>query len=227
MIRFEAHHHVELQYFVLSHLDLGADAASIYRPRNTSPPWLPEAREGYDGLAAQVRALRVTDLDALCAASPASWIEALLAAEDTPAWPPPTPDVLDIEAPLAEIHETLWALSDAPSPLLRVFDTPSLGRHGRATQHEGAQLDAVSLADPAHALCQIAHEACHAVTDPAVRARFQMRRDTRPGHPGYALHRALEAVAIEVVRDVIAEVAPAWSPAYARWAGPHTLAPRG
>ena len=215
---FEAAFHVELQYYVLSHLDLGRDAASIYRaPGDTRPAWWPAARAGYDGLAAQVRALRVPSLDALCDASPSPWAAALQAAKAEPEWPPPERDLTRIEAPLVRIHAALWALSDRAPPPLRVFDAPSLGVHGRATRLGSAQVVAVSLEDPAHALCQIAHEACHAVTDPAVVARVGTDRDTRPGRAGYAVHRAVEAVAVEVVRDVVREVAPGWSDTYDSW----------
>ncbi len=217
MIHFEAALHVELHYHLLSHLDLGRDAASIYRPRHPTPAWTSSARAGYDGLPAQVRALRASDLDALCESSPAPWADALRAAAARHPWPPPPPTTEAIAPALARIHTTLWALADSAPPPLRVFDTPALGTHGRATMLEGVQIVAVSLADPEHALCQIAHEACHAVTDSAVRARIGGVPDTRPGHPGFALHHALEAVAIEVVRDVTAEVEPAWSATYARW----------
>ncbi len=214
---FEAAFHVELHYHVLSHLDLGRDAASIYRARDREPAWLAAARAGYEGLATQVRPLRVPDLNALCAASPDAWTEALRAASHEVAWPPPERDLVAIEAPLARIYEALWALAERAPPPLRVLDTPALGRHGRATMLGAVQVVAVSLEDPGHALCQIAHEACHAVTDPTVVARVGSARDTRPGHAGFEVHQAVEAVAIEVVRDVVAEVAPHWTGRYASW----------
>ena len=42
-------------------------------------------------------------------------------------------------------------------------------------------------------------------------------RDTRPGRPGYALHRELEEVALSATEALLTARAPGWLPAFYRW----------
>lgn len=105
-------------------------------------------------------------------------------------------------------------------PRLVVLDVPALARRARATTGPGGErVVAASLADPeTHLLPQLFHEDVRAVTDPAVRARFEGEAGTPPtDDPTFALHRALEEAAVARGDDVVAETLPSALPAYRGW----------
>jgi hypothetical protein len=125
----------------------------------------------------------------------------------------------DLEQVLGRLRGALWERRDEPPPLLRVWDCPALGPHGRATFRNGERIVAVSVARPRdQVLCQILHEETHVITDPLVTAeRAGSDRDTRFGTPGHALHVALEQAAVSVLQAVLEARAPQYVDAYARW----------
>lgn len=234
MITVERPLHAALLFHVLSHLDLGRDAASLYDPRRPKPPWLEPLRAAY---RADPQRLRVHFL--------AHWT-ADLATLDAALGPGKLADALRValraeraavEAALArddaaarrarfeaEVAPALTRCRDAlhagAAPPLRVLDVPALGPHGRGLGLPRERVVAVSLAPPSdHVFCQVLHEEVHPITDPRVQAawRGERTRDTRAGSAGHALHAALEAAALDEGADVIAACAPEFVEAYARW----------
>ena len=233
--------HVELVYHVLSHLDLGRDAASLHDPARPARPWVEPLRAAYEAaparLAVQVLPLRASDLEhlrrVLASAAPGSLAACLLDAVEEQLgavearWAADRPAAVRrlgslrpwLGARLAPLREALWARTDQPAPPLRLLDCPSLAAGdwslGRATWDGGGRVCAVSLAPPReHVLCQVLHEEVHPVTDPGEAAAGQ---DTRPGTAGHAGHRARELRAVEVGQELVDARAPELAAAYAAW----------
>ena len=232
-----------LVFQVLSWLDMGADAASLYDPSQPPRPWVAPLLQAWRGaprrLHAQVLALRFHDpaeliqrlrqrppaplrgeADGALARALADAIQAEAAAFGA-AWatrPALSGDRL-IPA-LTELRIALYAGQDRDPPPLRVLDCPALGRAGRATSYDGERLVAVSLEQPfEHALMQVLHEEVHPVTDPLVLAEWQddTPRDTQAGSAGHALHQRLEGVAIGATQALLQARAPRWLPAFDAW----------
>ncbi len=233
--------HAELHYRILTHLDLGADAANIYRSRRRTPTWASELLEVYQRapgrLTLQVLPLWARDLDEeLDLLRPGAlesldddagrrlatlFAERLRAEEATlpsPTPNPPTPDWLET---LTDCRQHLWSELDEDCPPLRIVDVPALRcgqwTHGRATGRAERTV-AVSLDAGRAAFVQILHEEIHPVTDPVVRASFDnIRQDTRQGSAGYGLHSELERTAVEVGQALIEARAPEFVDDYCRW----------
>ncbi|MCB9550204.1 MAG: hypothetical protein H6706_30785 [Myxococcales bacterium] len=226
-----------LAYHVLAHLDLGADAASLYDPRLPDRPWRAALAEALatdaDPLRAQFIGLRAADVAqlglgdgplgaawraALDAEAPA--IEAALDLDDPRARE--ARFAAEVEPDLARARDALWG--GRPPPLV-ILDVPALGRRARAmTLPGGERRVATSLAAPAdHLLCQILHEEVHPHSDALVRAALGGLggRDTRVDQPGFALHQALEVAAVEGGRQIIERVLPGRAAAYRAWCARH------
>jgi hypothetical protein len=215
----------ELAYRVLARLDLGRDAASIYSGA-PARPWtqalLAAYRQDPQAIQLQWIGLAHETTDALIQAietlpeSPLRTAMLAAARDELPSFTPlacPTPSFLPR---LDTLREAIYA---EPPPPLTLLHVAALGRHGRAATFRGERRVAVDLTQPEdHALMQILHEECHAVTDREVVAS-PIPRETRVGTAGYAVHRALEDAAVAYGAVVLAEVAPELMPAYERWRG--------
>ena len=216
-------------YAALATVDLGADAASIFR---RDPRTLPSAASR--ALAAALRAhpgdalvlqgwpLRAPSVQALAAPPVATAIRtpwAALLAEFAPLEPAPASAHDLLATRLPPLLTALWAPLGAPPPPLRIVDCRPLGPQGRAMQLGGVLTVATSLATPEHALLQVFHEATHPVTDPAVHARLGASepRATHRDAPGFATHRALEAAAVAYGTAVLEVAAPELLPAWSTW----------
>jgi radical SAM superfamily enzyme YgiQ (UPF0313 family)/protein-L-isoaspartate O-methyltransferase len=233
-----------LLYHVLSWLDLGADAANLHQPDRPPRSWVAPLRQAWERaprrLHLQVIGLRFRDPAALIRslrdgaprplrgeadlALARALADALEAEVDDfhAAWSaaPRSSNEARLVTALERLREALYAGQDAEPPPLRVLDCPALGHAGRATEHDGERLVAVSLAQPLeHAVMQVFHEEVHPVTDPLVLAEWDdgSPRDTRHGSPGHALHQHLEQVALGATRAVIEARAPRWLPAFEGW----------
>ena len=235
-----------LAYRVLAQLDLGADAASIHDPSLPERAWatplseayaaapgrltlhaLPLACAGAEGLLARLRvdpplALRDAAGARLCerfAEAIEAEIEDFRAQRqaDLPRAEARSAElVAAVAEPLMALRRRLYEPSGRPPPPLLVLDCPALGRHGRASTTAGQRVVAVSLDQPIpHVLCQILHEEMHPITDPLVSAEAE--RDTRVGSPGFAVHQALEEVAVAATEAVLEQDAPQHLPAFYQW----------
>ena len=233
-VRVGSPSHAALHFHLLSHLDLGRDAASLYDHRLGRPPWadalLAAVRGSPRGPWLQFLPLLADDLAGMCAliadpALAAAYRVALAAAADSFA-DDPAARIATVAAVapamvarLRPIRDALWAPD--PPPSLRILHCPALGRHGRAAGRGRNRVVAVSLDAPApHPLLQVLHEECHPVSDRTVDARG---RETRADAPGYAVHHRLEAAAVALGRRVLGAVDPALSEAYEAWARPFGL----
>ena len=223
-------------YLALSHLDLGADAASLFDPALPPAPWVEPLRRAYVAAPGRLAlhavgllhptALREhlvsRRLPALADAAGEALGRATVAALDALVEAPMAYAVVPqaIVEPLQALRAGLWEQHGGPPPLT-IVDCPALGWAGRAVSTSGGRVVAVALQRPAeHVLCQVLHEDVHAVTDPVVRASWNPRapaRDTAVGSPGFAQHQTLEQAAVEVGDALVAARAPAWSEAYRRW----------
>ncbi len=174
-IEFHATLHSALHYHVLSHLDLGADAASIYDPNTDSRDWVEGLLWAYGNapgrLALQFLGIQINSLDSLreklrygsadtgLGDEPGRSLRAaFLAALDlerhhfSMAW---NRDARSREQRLAraslEMREPLVALraklwkGHGEPPPLTVLDCPALGLAGRAVTLRGRRVVAVNL----------------------------------------------------------------------------------
>lgn len=223
-----------VHYHVLSHLDLGADAANIFRAEARSA-WVAGLLDAYQNASDR---LRVQHTPMTEKGSQDDRLRTGLQAARDAVWP--AVEVAWQRDEPQDRHERFYlevapalqacraAANGAAPPPLIVWDVPALGRHGRAAQVNGNRVVATSLAEPSeHVFCQVLHEEMHPVTDPLVAEMFEgvdMRtRDTHIDGAGYALHRALEVAAVEGGRQIIEQVAPRFAPAYARWCAVHGM----
>jgi hypothetical protein len=238
-------HHSALCYFVLSHLDLGPDAASLYRPRATQPRWSADLLAAYCAapgrLGVHFAPLRVSDIIALF-----GWLERPPAQMATPAdralcdalygaleceagdfeerWRQTCAsdtrcaEVTDALGGLDRAMQALWARRGQRPPVLSVWDAPELGARGRGWMTPGHQRVATSLSEPIeHVLCQVLHEAIHPVSDLEVGLVGRAARETHTAAQGYDTHRAIEVAAVTLGAELIADHAPTLRRAYARW----------
>jgi hypothetical protein len=204
----------ELAYRVLARLDLGRDAASIYSgaparpwtqallaayrqdPQAIQLQWLGLAHETADALIQAVETMRESPLRTAMLTAICDELQSLTLFECL------VPSFLPR---LDTLREAIYA---EPPPPLTLLHVAALGRHGRAATLRGERRVAVDLNQPEdHALMQILHEECHAVTDREL-APSPVLRETRVGTAGYAVHRALEDAAVAYGAVVLAEVAP-------------------
>ena len=239
-IRLERRLAPALAYHLLSQLDLGADAASLYCYQDKpAADWAHALRDAYlsapgrltvhahplayDRPEAWLDALERSPPEALRDPAGRALVSALVLAAraELPAWS----EGFTSESPgmirarerllpaLSRLRERMWQQQGGPPPLL-LLDCPALGRHGRATLVGGTRVIAVSLDEPdGHVICQVLHEDMHAITDPIVRAEQAAAfagstRDTRQGSPGFALHQALESVAVGATAAFLQARAP-------------------
>ena len=237
-IRFGRSRHVDLFYEVLSHLDLGKDAASLYIERPHDPVWAKTIRDAYirelprSGVY-QFLPLRCADLKALVArlqhdqlTCARGMVQAMseLSSNHAQRWQQDArKDALrigaicnEISPGLISLRQALWAhIGQSPWPLT-VFHTKAIGRHGRGIGFEKQRAIAVSLEMPAaYALCQIFHEETHVVSDRRIVDREKRR--TYPGASGYDIHQKLEKEAIALGGRVIKETLPSLWGAYKQW----------
>lgn len=244
-VRFARRAAPALAYRLLSHLDLGADAANVYDPSRPERPWVAGLAAAYQAapgrLALQVHAMAYDDIDAwltdLAESPPRSLsddagqrliaaVQQAAAAERDPfaaGWDRAEQRLAEISASLGpslqRLRERLWEAQGDPPPLT-VLDCPALGPCGRATAAGGARLVAVSLSQPRdHVLCQILHEEIHPLTDPIVRAEWddEAAQDTRLGTAGAALHQRLESVAVAATEAFLQARAPELMTDFRRW----------
>jgi hypothetical protein len=139
-----------------------------------------------------------------------------LQAVQAPRWASPDAEVL--REALCSLREGLWSPRGLRPPPLLVLDVPALGPRARATRHQGLRRVATSLAEPFdHVLMQILHEEMHEITDPLVQLPEPVERDTRPGEPGFEVHRQLEQTAIAATAAYLEARAPERLPAFTRW----------
>lgn len=158
--------HAELHYFVLSHLDLGPDAASIFEPSRAPPAWTEDLCDAYrranGRLAVQMLPLHTADLTMMleylterslpALADPDGQrlcdrlVDALTTERDAAqrAWQRDqdraearaAQAATSLTAPLADLREILWSKAGRAPPPLTVLDCPSLGNR-RATHGRG------------------------------------------------------------------------------------------
>jgi len=162
MISLEARLISELHAHVMSHLNLGRDAASMYRPPAFEPRWAAPLTAAYlqaEGrLSVQFIGLWARDLAhavevieegslpklgdeagrALC-----HWMKTALEGEQERVYAQWLEDEEEREArlhaaaevlvePLTLLRGALWAGSEQPTPPLTVLHVPSMGKHARA-----------------------------------------------------------------------------------------------
>jgi hypothetical protein len=235
-IEFSRRLSTSLAYHVLSHLDLGGDAANLFRGRSSTKAWVRALETAYvsagtERLELQFAGLVHEDVDALLARAAESksplWriflraleaerveLEARFFEGEREARSIFDESERHLTGPLRQLRSALWAPRTPPP--LTVLHVPSLVRAGRGYPQRDRHLVAVSLAAPAEqVLLQIFHEEVHPVSDPEL-ARLGLR-DTRLGAPGARVHQRIEAHALERGAEVIARSAPELSPAYERW----------
>lgn len=236
-VKFAQWHDAALLFFVLAHLDLGADAANLFDPRLPARPWtdglLAAYRRAPCRLAAHGVALHhphrlrealasLAGDDALSTEDRSLWLALTDAVQAerrgfAPQFGPRRDEILE---PLNALRCGLWERIGVAPPLT-IVDCPALGRAGRAIARGEQRIIAVSLAEPTeHVLCQVLHEDIHAVTDPAIAAQWSDAgpdRDTAAGSPGFSRHQELEVAAVEVGDALIRSRAPEWNDAYRRW----------
>lgn len=227
MIDLQVRPSADRLYYVLSHLDTGRDAASLFD--RTLPPagWAPALRRAYladpQRLRIQFLPLQCRDLPAMEALLPTLPVgpalrEALLASLGAV---DPAPSVLPettLPARLQPLRERLWADTGRRPPPLSLVHCAHLRGYARAMQlGRDRRIVAASLDEPPdRALMQIVHEECHPLSDPTVRADLR-GRDTRAGSSGYAAHQALEEAAVRLQTRLIREHAPDLWPAHVAW----------
>ena len=242
-IAVEQRPHVELHYRVLSHLDLGKDAANLYDGRHPRRPWV-------EGLLANYRAapgrlllhiipLLCTDLEGefqLLRSNPPQaladeagrrlcccFADALQseARRRLPAFE--AIEAIDWLDDLIRCRALLYGPTGKSPPPLQIFDAPSLAAeggwtHGRATVWRGRHYVAASLTKGRAAFVQVLHEEIHPVTDPPIRSEYaELTQDTRADSSGFELHCRLERRAIKIGATVIDEAAPQFGPLYSQW----------
>jgi hypothetical protein len=241
-----ARDHAALFYHILSYLDLGLDAATLYRPRATPLPfWAAPLLDAYRSspgqLFIQILPLVVEDLttlekllqrglpalnDAPGRALRFHLLKAIAAEQDGDPRETLSHRSRDVSALLPRLETLrshLWA--EATPPPLELWDCPALaapdGTHTRArgTTRQGRSIIALSFDVPDDAiLIQVLHEDTHALTDPPIRkAHAQLTQQTSVGSDGYRLHQQLERAAVEAGQTLLERHAPDLLPAYRTW----------
>jgi hypothetical protein len=248
-IEFTSTVHSALAYHVLSYLDLGRDAASLFDPTKGETDWQSELRSSYLNAEGRlwlhflpIQASDLEDLYARLEAAPRglddpqgvhlgrAFMRACQA--ELPAfqshWDSDGESRRErlrdaaeqLAAPLGRLRTALWALNGGTPPPLTVSHCRDLRKAGRGVGVRKTRVVAVSLNESfEHALCQIFHEETHPVSDPSVSRQTGQRRGTHVDDPGYNHHMALEKAAVQLGRRIVRECAPEWEEGYERWAG--------
>lgn len=236
--------HAALYYQVLAQLDLGRDAANLFRDDLVAASKLTEEDrqslvDAYlktpNRIVAQILPLLVDDLPTLSRllarrVPPSSdpfakeLLAQILEAIETAKVnfrPTTSRDVTALAARLEDLREFLWA-PDTPPPL-ELWDCPALlsgnATHARATQRKDRHIIALSFdASDEEFLIQVLHEDTHPLTDPPIRAGFAgVSQDTQAGSVGFQLHRALETAVVERNQELFEEHAKDLLEPYVRW----------
>jgi len=230
----------------LRHLDLGRDAASLWRPLSEGQeeavwagPLVRLYREAPadERIGVQVAPLQVEGLDPLLAllraqATPLTETLAdLLLVEEPAVWSQWRAEdaafearLVEVEAalcgPLQRLRAALWARAEGRLPPLQVWDAAPLGPHGRALALDGCRRCAVSLAQPLeHVFCQIFHEETHAVADPETWARWRQQGRHEATRGGRDTHTGGEGYGLhrEIEQHAIAVGAEVIAEALPAW----------
>lgn len=239
-IRFGRSRHVALHYEVLSYVNLGRDAASLFIDRPHKPSWAELLRATYqkelpDALAVQFLPLRCADLDSLKARLASSTLHCFkntlkgineLLSEHSRRWESnskkdaarTTLICSEIAEPLAQLRATLWSrIEKSPQPLT-IYHAEAMGRCGRAVGYNKQRAVAVSFNMPtSYVLCQIFHEETHVISDKLVAKKTT--RSTKYGSKGYEVHRKLEEKAVLLGFEIIKSRMPSLVDSYLAWAG--------
>lgn len=187
-----------LLFHVLSHLNLGKDAASLYNPEQTVKDWVSPLQQAYadapgrlhlHALALNVQAipklkarLQFSQIGGLDDDSGMRLRRALLRAIEVEEdaflrrWNDDSAQSTwsksmnaHVGPALLQLRATLWEQQGKSPPPLRVLHCPDLGPRARATAIGGMRWVATSLLEsPEHVLLQVLHEEMHPLTDPVV-----------------------------------------------------------
>lgn len=237
--------HIQLHYHVLSFLDLGMDAASLYQPRAISTEWVDELQHSYIAERTLAQSLQhapllVRNLEGLLQHLQskeggvfARMANALLSerTEQEHLWLQTSEEAnTAIESflrlfgdDLILLRSALWGRIQKVSPPLFLFHTPALGLHGRGIGGASYRCCAVSLSgELEHAFCQTFHEEVHAISDYEVEQKLApsqklSARETHVGAKGFSLHREMERHAVELGDELIRTHSPSHLKAYQRW----------
>jgi len=230
LIRVQSPIHADLAATILTHLDLGKDAASLYQESAPRPSWVRPLEEAYRASPQRLR-LQFIGLrsDSLASLRGLVQSDALgeayrvaLQAEQPRVEARREQKRAKREACLARaraeltprlipLRAALWGAQEPPD--LTIWHSPAMGQHGRGLGGRSEQRVLVNLERPVdQALIQIFHEECHSVSDPAVQA--VAARDTRVGTSGYQAHARLEQAAVQLGRDVVTRTSPGLLSAY-------------
>lgn len=251
IVQFGLSFEVYAYYGVLSGLNLGNDASSLYDGR--ARPWSAQLAQLYPRDAKRAETLQVWPLivarplrseahlgsvdrafgPALAArlsvhaeAMHAEWAWSLPARRDRA-----ERLAASLGPDLEVARAALWGRTRRAAPTALVLNAPIPG-HGRAASMHGRQVIAACFDDPDDDLfCQILHEDTHAVSDLEVRARWpddtsSTARSTVRGTPGFARHRELEAHALTTTRDALERALPERLEAYDAWCASRRNFPR-
>lgn len=243
-ITVERRHHVEVHFGILSHLDLGRDAANLYNANRAPRKWTKRLLGAYKAAPSRLvlHALPLVVPDAKAELellrSNRWWkggndadrrlghLFAEILDEEMSRYPVRSEGECSPSwlAELSDCRSALYERRDAEPPPLLLVDAPSLATsagwtHGRGTvDTTGRHVVAVALDVGESALIQTLHEEIHPVTDPVVlRRNLSSKRDTRVESKGYEIHRALERRAVEVGTDIVAKAAPEYAALYEQW----------
>ena len=242
-IQFGRSSHVALHYYVLSHIDLGRDAANLFVPRSNTPDWAEALSSAYQtelphSLILQFLPLKCQDhhmlLERLRAeqkksATMMANIHERIQPHHAKMWEAQADtdnqkiaDICDkIAKPLAILRTALWArIHMSPVPLT-VLHAASIGHSGRAAGFRNHRVVAVSFALKAYyVLFQIFHEETHVVSDRLAQKQISTgeMRSTRFGDDGYEIHRILEKEAVLLGREIVQDVLPGFLVHYENWA---------
>lgn len=249
-VRVGRHLSATLAYHVLSHLDLGRDAASLHAPGRPRRPWAAPLRAAYgaapgrtalqfvglygwtvDELVARLGEGRLATLEdpagrRLCElfAGALEFERGAVEREfalDSAAHAARARRFAPLLAPLVRCRAALWRRLGRTPPPLVVLDCPALGRHGRGMTYRPTRRGvAVSLGEPPE---HVFCQILHEETHPVSdrHGRDGPARDTRVGARGFASHRRAEQRAVALGAEVVAAAAPELSEAFATWIARH------
>ncbi len=218
--------HAWLHYHVLSHVDLGPSAVSLFDPRRRWRPWVEPLRrallESPGRGRAQVLPLMTRDYGSLYHAAgddplgvslrdawtfehgraTAEWQSDERYGERLQRFWGGTADRL------ARCRATLWG---GAAPDLTILDVPALAAHGRGRTVGHRRFVAADLGQPPeHVLFRVLHEEAHA-------REITRRATAMDGGDDWTLHGGLGATAMQRASALIEAEAPEIRPAFQRW----------